>query len=172
MKRHLSRCSTASVTVTLGLAALAGCSSDEPSSPAASSAASAVKSGVSERASAASSAAASVAASAVASAEAEADAALAKVKGGLDATADVALGSVATASNGPAEVPVNVTNNDAKPRRYTIVVDFKDQSGNALDVVTLEIPEVAAAGKASATARSHRDLTGTVTAEVRNALRY
>ncbi|MFB7591371.1 hypothetical protein [Streptomyces sp. NPDC056169] len=37
------------------------------------------------------------------------------MKGGLNATADVALGSVATASDGPAEVPVNVTNHDAKP---------------------------------------------------------
>ncbi|NUL02443.1 hypothetical protein HRW07_04120 [Streptomyces lunaelactis] len=172
MKRQVNRCAAASVVVMLGWAGLAGCSSDEPSSPEASSAASAVKSKASELASSASSAAASAAASALAKAEAEVDAALAKVKGGLNAKADVTLGSVETASNGPTEVPVNVTNHDSKPRRYTIVVNFKDQSGNLLDVVALDVPEVAADGTARATARSHRALTGTVTAEVRNALRY
>ncbi|MEU5049160.1 hypothetical protein [Streptomyces sp. NPDC021096] len=111
-------------------------------------------------------------ASAVAAAEAAATSALANVKGGLDAKADVALGSVTIGSDGRAEVPVNVTNHDSKPRRYTIVVDFKDQSGNLLDVAVLEVPQVAAGGTAQATARSNRDLTGTVTTEVRNALRY
>ncbi|MGC5006429.1 hypothetical protein OIE61_39605 [Streptomyces sp. NBC_01762] len=41
-----------------------------------------------------------------------------------------------------------------------------------LDVVAIEVPEVAANGTARATARSHRDLTSTVAAEVRDALRY
>ncbi len=89
----------------------------------------------------------------------------------MDAKADVTLGSVATGSNGRAEVPVNVTNHDAKPRSYTLVVNFKDQSGNLLDVVVLEVPDVAAGATDHATAQSNRDLTGTVTAEVRNALR-
>ncbi|WP_327324863.1 hypothetical protein OG735_21895 [Streptomyces sp. NBC_01210] len=94
------------------------------------------------------------------------------MKGGLNAKADVTLGSIATGSNGRAEVPVNVANHDSKPRRYTIVVNYKDQSGNLVDVVVLEVPQVAAGGTAHATARSNRDLNSTVTAEVRNALRY
>ncbi|WP_406003139.1 hypothetical protein [Streptomyces sp. NBC_00829] len=94
------------------------------------------------------------------------------MKGGLDAKADVTLGSVATGSNGRAEVPVNVTNHDSKPRRYTLVVNFKDPSDTLLDVVVLQVPQVAAGGTAHATARSHWALSGTVTAEVRDALRY
>ncbi len=153
----------------LGWAGTTGCSSNESSN---SPAASAARSGASAVASAASSAAASAVASAVAAAEAAATSALANVKGGLNAKEDVALGSVTIGSVSRAEVPVNVTNHDSKPRRYTIVVDFKDQSGNLLDVAVLEVPQVAAGGTATATARSNRDLTGSVITEVRNALRY
>ncbi|MEU4496411.1 hypothetical protein AB0F96_23970 [Streptomyces sp. NPDC023998] len=172
MGRKVSRCAAAWVAVMLGCAGLTGCSSDEsPSSPE-SSAAAAVKSKASSVASAANSAAASAVASAVASASAEASAALEKVKGGLDAKADISLGSVATGSDGKAQVPVNVANHDSKPRSYTLLVNFKDQSDNLLDVVVVQVPEVAAGGTAHATARSNRDLTGTVTAEVSDALRY
>jgi hypothetical protein len=177
MEHQVNRCAAAWVAAAvLCWAGLTGCSSNEsPSSPAssaASAAVSAARSGASAVASAASSAAATAVASAVASAEAAASSALAKVKGGLNATADVTLGSVTTGSDGRAQVPVNVANHDSKPRRYTIVVNFKDQSGNLLDVTVLDVPQVAAGGTAHATARSNRDLTGTVTAEVRNALRY
>ncbi len=44
---------------------------------------------------------------------------LTKVKGGLNATADVTLGITATGSDGRGEVPVNVTNHDSKPRSNT-----------------------------------------------------
>lgn len=79
-----------------------------------------------------------------ASAEAAASSALDEVKGGLD----------------------------AKSRSYIVVVNFEDQSGNLADVAVLDVPDVAAGKTAKATARSNRDLTGSVTAEVRDALRY
>ncbi|MEV4504687.1 hypothetical protein [Streptomyces klenkii] len=107
-----------------------------------------------------------------ASAEAAAEAALANVKGGLNATADVTLGSTATGSDGRAEVPVDITNHDTKSRRYTILIDFRDQSGNLLDAIVLEVPETTAGATSRATGRSNRNLAGTVTAEVRRALRY
>ncbi|MEU0946136.1 hypothetical protein ABZ379_25710 [Streptomyces canus] len=173
MERQTSRRAVAGVAVLLGWAGLTGCSSDDesPSSPV-SSAASVVKSGASELASAASSAAASAVASAASSAEAAASSALDEVKGGLDAKSDVTLGSVATGSEGKAEVPVTIANHDSKSRSYIIVVDFKDQSGNLADVAVLDVSQVAAGETAKATARSNRDLPGTVTTEVRDALRY
>lgn len=172
MESQANRCAVVGIAVMLGWAALTGCSSDKsPSSPA-SSAASAVKSGASDLASAASSAAASAVTAGASSAEAAASSALEDVKGGLDAKSDVILGSVATGSNNKAEVPVTVTNHDSKSRSYTIVVNFKDQSGNLLDVAVVEVADVAAGKTTHATAKSNRDLTGTVTAEVSNALRY
>ncbi|WP_455410084.1 hypothetical protein [Streptomyces hiroshimensis] len=172
MKRQVNRCASAALAVMLGGAGLAGCSSDKHAGAPVSSAASAARSGASAVASAAGSAAASAAGSAAASAEAAAEAALANVKGGLNATADVTLGTAVTGSDGRTEVPVNVTNHDSKPRRYTILINFKDQSGNLADAIVLDIPETAAGGTAHATARSNRSLTGTVTVEVRRALRY
>jgi hypothetical protein len=157
MGRQTNRCAGVGVAVMLDWAGLTGCSSDDGSSSSpASSAASVVKSGASELASAASSAAAS--------AEAAASSALDEVKGGLDAKSDVTLGSVATGSDGKAEVPVTIANHDSKSRSYIVVVNFEDRSGNLADVAVLDV----AAGKtAKATARSNRDLTGSVTAEVR-----
>ncbi|MFD6556066.1 hypothetical protein [Streptomyces sp. NPDC058398] len=172
MKRQTNRSAVVGVAVMLGWAGLTGCSSDDSSSSPASSAASVVRSGASDLASAASSAAASAVTSAAASASAAASSALEGVKGGLDAKSDVTLGSVSTGSDGKAEVPVTVTNHDSKSRSYTIVVNFKDQSGNLLDVAVLDVSDVAAGKTAHATARSNRDLTGTVTTEVGNALRY
>ncbi|WP_146166951.1 hypothetical protein [Streptosporangium nondiastaticum] len=172
MKRQVNRCVSAALVIMVGGAGLSGCSSNKPAGSAASSAASAARSGASAVASAASSAAASAVSSAVASAEAAAEAALANVKGGLNAKADVTLGSVVTSSGGRAEVPVGITNHDSKARRYTILINFSDQSGNLLDMIVLDVPETAAGGTAHATARSNRNLTGTITAEVRNALRY
>ncbi|MCF3105749.1 hypothetical protein IPZ58_29790 [Streptomyces roseoverticillatus] len=172
MNRQANRYAPAALAILLACAGLTGCSSDGPTGSTASSAASAARSGASAVASAASSAAASAVGSAVASAEAAAEAALGKIKGGLDAKADVTLGSVATGSDGRMEVPVNAVNHDSKARRYTLLIKFKDQSGNLVDVVTVDIPEVAAGGTAHATARSNRNLTGTVTAEVSKAVRY
>ncbi|MEV4928101.1 hypothetical protein [Streptomyces roseoverticillatus] len=67
---------------------------------------------------------------------------------------------------------MNVVNHDSKARRYTLLIKFKDQSGNLVDVITVDVLEVAAGGTANVTARSNRNLTGTVTAEVSKAVRY
>lgn len=103
MGRQTNRCAVVGVAVMLDWAGLTGCSSDDGSSSSpASSAASVVKSG--------------------ASAEAAASSALDEVKGGLDAKSDVTLGSVATGSDGKAEVPVTIANHDSKSRSYIVVV--------------------------------------------------
>ncbi|MFI1443867.1 hypothetical protein [Streptomyces fructofermentans] len=172
MDRQVNRCVAVGAAVVLGWAGLTGCSSDDSATSPASSAASAVKSGASELASAASSAASSAVASAGASVEAAASSALEEVKGGLDATSDVTAGNATTSSDGKVEVPVTVTNSDSKKRSYTIAVNFRDASDNLVDVVVLDVPDVAAGRTARATARSNRDLDGSVTAEVRDALRY
>lgn len=157
--------------VLLGGGALAGCSSDGTPASTVSSAAAAVQSKASELASAAGGAASAVA-SAVASAEAAASSAVANVKGGLDAASDVKLGDPAAASEGRMEVPVTVTNSGSQGYRYTVQVDFEDASGNRLDTVVVNVPEVAAGASAQATARSNRSLSGDVKASVARALRY
>ncbi|MGW6915441.1 FxLYD domain-containing protein [Kitasatospora sp. NPDC054939] len=166
--------------VALGAAALAGCSSDgSPSSPAATSAASAVQSALQSGLSAAASAAASAVqsaagglSSAAASAQAAASSAIAGIKGGLDAKGDVTLGPVAAASDGRLEVPLTVNNQQQQANRYTVQVNFTDQSGNLLDAVVVNVPDVPAGQSAQATARSNRELSGDVKAVVANAVRY
>ncbi|MER8182778.1 hypothetical protein [Kitasatospora sp. NPDC094015] len=168
------------VAAVLGGVALSGCSSDSSPSPAVSSAlqsglsaaASAAQSLASGATSGAASVAASVAASAVSSAQAAASSALSSVKGGLDAKSDISLGGVTPASDGRLQVPLTVKNGGSQAYQYTVQVNFKDQSGNLLDVVVLTVPEVAAGGTAQSTATSNRTLSGNVTAEVASALRY
>lgn len=176
----------------LGTAGAAGCSSSTSSTAnsvassagavaqsLASAAQSAAESLASQAASAAGSAAsgltssaASAAASAASSAQAAASSALAGVQGGFDATGDVTLGSVTTASDGRSEVPVAVTNHQTDSNRYTVEVTFKDSSGSVVDAVVVSIPTLAAGQTAHVTARSNRDLTAPVTASVDVALRY
>jgi len=171
MKRQFCRYAAAGVAVMLGGPALVGCSSNTPAASPTASAVSAARSAASALASTASTAAASAVASAVASAQAVASSALANVKGGLEAKTDVTPGTAMTASDGRAEVPLTVTNHGSKSGQYTIQVNFK-QSGSVVDVVVVNVPEVAAGGTAHATARSNRKLSGAVTAEVPAALRY
>lgn len=110
---------------------------------------------------------------ALASATAAAASELARIKGGVDAKADVRLGSVTVAQGkGKADVPVTAANNGAKPATYTVQVSFRDAGGNLLDAVVVTVPDVPAHGTGRATARSHRDLTGTVKATVDTALRH
>ncbi|MEV4616125.1 hypothetical protein AB0K43_26550 [Kitasatospora sp. NPDC049258] len=160
----------------LGGAGLVGCSSGSSPSPAVSSVLqsglSAAASAAGSLASSATSGAASAAASAASSAAAAASSALASVKGGLDAKSDISLGGVTSASDGHLQVPLTVTNGGSQAYKYTIQVNFNDQSGNLLDVVVLTVPDVAAGGTAQATATSNRTLSGNVTAEVASALRY
>ncbi|MFF3562228.1 hypothetical protein ACFYXS_19530 [Streptomyces sp. NPDC002574] len=108
---------------------------------------------------------------ALASATAAAASELARIKGGVNAKADVRLGTVAT-SQGKATVPVTATNNGAKPADYTVQVSFRDSGGNLLDAVVVTVPDVPAHGTGRATARSHRDLSGTVEATLDTALRH
>jgi hypothetical protein len=175
MKHRIRSTAGPAVAVLAAGVALAGCSSGSTPSSAVSSAAAAVRSKASELASEASSAVgglASSAQSALASAEAAASSAVAGVQGGLDAKADVTLGTAVTDADGKTDVPVTVVNHDSQPRTYTIQVDFKDASGNRLDVSVLTVPEVAAGATAQATATSNRKLTGDVKVSVGAALRY
>jgi hypothetical protein len=170
----------------LGTAALAGCSSDSTPNSAVSAVASAAQSAVSAIASAAQSAIASGASaaqsaigsgasqlsSAAASAEAAASSAIAGVKGGLEAQGDVTTGNVTTDSQGRAQVQLTVKNGQSQSYRYSVQVNFTDQSGNVLDAVVVSVPEVAAGQSAQATAVSNRDLSGDVKAVVVRAVRY
>ncbi|MFC9326736.1 hypothetical protein [Kitasatospora sp. NPDC057015] len=170
----------------LGTAALAGCSSDGAPSSAVSAVASAAQSALSAAASAAQSAIASGASaaqsaigsgasqlsSAAASAEAAASSAIAGVKGGLEAQGDVTVGDVTTDSQGRAQTQLTVKNGQSQSYRYSIQVNWTDQSGNVLDATVVSVPEVAAGQSAQATATSNRDLSGDVKAVVVRAVRY
>ncbi|MGW4897000.1 FxLYD domain-containing protein [Kitasatospora sp. NPDC004240] len=110
--------------------------------------------------------------SAAASAQAAASSAIASIKGGLDAKADVTLGAVAASSDGRVEVPLTVRNPGQQAYKYGVQVNFTDASGNLLDAVVVNVPEVAAGQSAQATAQSNRALSGEVKAVVANAVRY
>ncbi|WP_188300163.1 FxLYD domain-containing protein [Streptomyces sp. CBMA156] len=164
-----------------GAAVLAGCSSGKSASTVASEAAAAVEKGASAAASAASAlaTAAGGAGAAIASAEAKASAAVsaassavAGIKGGLDAKGDVTAGAVTTGSDGKAQVPLTVTNHGQQSYRYVIQLNFTDESGKVLDATAVTVQDVAAGQSAQATAHGNRELTGTVKAEVANAVRY
>jgi hypothetical protein len=171
--------------VALGAVVLAGCSSGESANSKASEAASAVQKAASAAASAASelaSAASGVVGGlggAIASAQAEASAAIsaassavAGIKGGLDAKADVAVEAVTIGSDGKAQAKLTVTNHGQQSYRYVIQLNFTDGSGKLLDATAVTVQDVAAGQSAQATARSNLDLSGTVKAEVGNAVRY
>lgn len=119
-----------------------------------------------------SSAASSAVASVASSAEAAASSAVANVKGGLDAKGDVTAGAVTIASDGKAEATLTVSNHEQQANRYVIQVNFTDDSGNVLDATAVTVPDVGAGQSAQATARSNRDLSGTVKVVVANAVRY
>ncbi|WP_457029361.1 hypothetical protein [Kitasatospora sp. P5_F3] len=158
--------------VVAGGLVLTGCSSDGSPPAAVQSGASALASAAKSAANSFASSATSAAASAAASAEAAASSALASVKGGLDAKDDVTLGGVVTDSDGKSSVPLTVTNKTSQPYKYTIQISFEDSAGHLLDAAVVTVPEVAAGGTAQATAKSNRNLEGTVTAKVGSALRY
>ncbi|MGW2544797.1 FxLYD domain-containing protein [Kitasatospora sp. NPDC001574] len=77
-----------------------------------------------------------------------------------------------TASDGKVEVPVTVNNHEQQANRYVVQVNFTDDSGNVLDAAVVNISDVAAGQSGQGTARSNRDLTGSVKAVVANAVRY
>ncbi|MCX4737857.1 hypothetical protein [Streptomyces antibioticus] len=146
--------------------ALTGCSDDDtPSS---------VSSAASQAASAAESLgreAASAASSAFASATAEAGRKLDEIQDGVDVKSDVKLGTPGT-DGGRATVEVTATNTADSMKSFAVQVDFTDSSGNRLDAVVVTVSDVAAGADGTATARSNRDLSGEVKAEVARAVRY
>ncbi|MFE0459379.1 hypothetical protein ACFW1A_08975 [Kitasatospora sp. NPDC058965] len=164
----------AALSVAAGALALAGCSSSAKSTATsvASSAVSAAQSALSSIGSQAASQASSAISAGASEAASAASSAFASATAGLDATADVTLGTVSTTSDGKAQVPVTVKNSQSTDQRYTIEVDFKDQSGSTQDVVVLNPGPVAAGQTANATAVSNRTLSGTVVANVARAVRY
>nr|WP_223244147.1 FxLYD domain-containing protein [Streptomyces sp. CBMA156] len=97
---------------------------------------------------------------------------VAGIKGGLDAKGDVTAGAVTTGSDGKAQVPLTVTNHGQQSYRYVIQLNFTDESGKVLDATAVTVQDVAAGQSAQATAHGNRELTGTVKAEVANAVRY
>lgn len=168
-------------TAVLGTAVLAGCSSGKSASSTISSAVGEIEKGVSAAASAGSAlaSAAGGAGALISSAQAQASAAASAassaiegIKGGLDAKGDVTVGAVSTASDGKAQAALTVTNHGQQSYRYVVQVNFTDESGKVLDATAVTVNDVAAGQNAQATARSNRDLPGTVKAEIVNAVRY
>ncbi|MFI9549170.1 hypothetical protein ACIHAR_35480 [Streptomyces sp. NPDC052016] len=139
---------------------LSGCTDDTDPSSVASRAASAAES------------AGSRAADAFASATAEAGRRLDGIKGGVDATDDVKVGSPATDGDGRTTVPVTATNREDSAKSFAVQVDFKDASGNWKDTVVVTVPDVPAGKSGTATARSTHRLSGEVRADVARAVRY
>ncbi|MDC0770505.1 FxLYD domain-containing protein [Streptomyces sp. HD] len=115
---------------------------------------------------------ASKAASAYASATAEAGRQLDEIKGGIDAKDDVRLGDTKTDSDGRTTVEVTAENTTDSTKSFAVQVNFEDEDGNLLDAAVVTVSDVAANKTANATARSTRDLSGEVRAEVARAVRH
>ncbi|NUP50233.1 MAG: hypothetical protein HOW97_23430 [Catenulispora sp.] len=84
----------------------------------------------------------------------------------------MSVGNVTFASDGKAEVQLNVTNPTADDHDYTISITFDDPNGNLLDATVVTVSQVPGNGSKDATARSNRDLSGTLTAKVTAAVRH
>ncbi|GAA2006045.1 hypothetical protein [Catenulispora subtropica] len=109
---------------------------------------------------------------AASSASSAASSALAQIKGAVDATADVKAGPVTTDSNGKAVSELTVTNPTASPHDYTVTVSFDDPNGNFLDAAVVNVSGVPANSTSKATAKSNRDLSGSLTVKVTSAIRH
>ncbi|WP_432194383.1 FxLYD domain-containing protein [Streptomyces sp. bgisy027] len=115
---------------------------------------------------------ASRAASAFASATAEAGRRFEDIKGGIDAKSSVQLGDTTTDSDGRASVEVTAENTTDSTKSFAVQINFKDQDGNLLDASVVTVSDVPANQSGKGTARSTRDLSGDVRAEVERAVRY
>lgn len=115
---------------------------------------------------------ASRAASAFASATAEAGRRLDGIKGGVEAKADVKLGTPSTDADGRTTVDVTATNPDDSTTSFAVQVDFKDPDGTWRDTVLVTVPDVPPGTSRKATARSTRKLPDGTRAEVPRAVRY
>ncbi|MEI5008866.1 hypothetical protein ACIOWI_15770 [Streptomyces sp. NPDC087659] len=114
---------------------------------------------------------ASKAGEAVESATAAAASEMAKIKGGLNAKGDVKAGPT-EAENNRLSNEITATNPTDKAADYTVLVNWKDSSGNLLDSTVVSIDAVPPGGTKSATAQTHRDLSGTPPAEIGQAVRH
>jgi len=146
----------AALAALAALTSLTGCSDDDTPSSVASKAASV----------------ASKATEAFASATAEAGQKFDDIKNGVDVKDDVSLGTPKTGSDGRTTVEVTVRNTAGSQRSFLVQVNFKDGDGGLADAVAVTVSDVAAGGTEKATARSNRDLSGTVKTEVARAVRY
>jgi len=152
-----------------GLSA-AGCGSGSSSAGAdVSSQASSVVSSLASQAGSAVGSAASQASSSVSSAVSSA---LGGVSGAVTAASDVTAGPVTIGSDGRAVSQLTVHNPTSEVHDYTISVAFDDPSGNLLDATAVTVSKVPPNGSATATARSNRDLSGTLTAKISAAIRH
>ncbi|MFD7323121.1 hypothetical protein ACFV9D_18820 [Streptomyces sp. NPDC059875] len=94
-----------------------------------------------------------------------------QVKDGVNATGDVKAGP--TKADGDRTVAeITATNPQDKNADYTIMVNFRDSDGNLLDAVVLNIDGVEPGKSKTGTARSNRTLSGSITAEIAQALRH
>ncbi|MFB6679769.1 hypothetical protein ACFVDQ_40765 [Streptomyces sp. NPDC057684] len=107
----------------------------------------------------------------VASATAKAQEELDRIKGGVNAKGDIALGGVKKDGD-RLTVPVTATNRSGSQASYAVQVNFRDSSGNLLDMVVVTVDDVDNGKSKEATARSNRNLTGDVKADVGRALRH
>ncbi|MFD8281016.1 hypothetical protein ACFV47_17725 [Streptomyces solisilvae] len=112
------------------------------------------------------------ASAAIASARASAQAQLDKIKGGSQARREVKAGRVTHDSAGRALAPLTVTNGGRHTAGYAVEVNFRNASGDLVDAVLLRLTKVPPNKPTRPTARSHRRLTGRITAQVGTAVRY
>ncbi|MDT0546331.1 MULTISPECIES: FxLYD domain-containing protein [Streptomyces] len=115
---------------------------------------------------------ASRASKAIASATASAKAELNEIKHGVNAKADVKAGAVSIGQDGHAVAPITVTNKQDHKASYAVEVNFRDADGNLLDVAVVTVSSVQPRSSKKATARSHRELSGHLKAQVGAAVRY
>ncbi|MES4903935.1 MULTISPECIES: hypothetical protein [unclassified Streptomyces] len=109
---------------------------------------------------------------AIVSATASAKAELDKIKNGVKAKGDVKAGAVSIAQDGHAVAPITVTNKKDNAAKYAVEVNFRDAKGSLLDVTVLTVSSVQPRSSKKATARSHRKLSGHLTAQIGAAVRY
>ncbi|SDO06959.1 hypothetical protein SAMN04487981_108128 [Streptomyces sp. cf386] len=115
---------------------------------------------------------ASKAASAFDSATAEAGRQLDDIKGGIDAKDAVKLAEPKTDSDGRTTVEVTADNTTDATRSFAVQINFRDEDDNLLDATVVTVSDVPGGESGKGTARSTRQLSGEIRAEVARALRY
>ncbi|MGW1991867.1 hypothetical protein [Embleya sp. NPDC001921] len=108
---------------------------------------------------------------AVASASASAASKLDEIKDGVDAKADASVGPTSVDGD-RTTAEVTVANGTDKSAEYTLTVNFRDDAGNILDVVVVDIDNVGSGKQGKTTARSHRTLSGPTKADIGRAIRH